>query len=138
MDDAFILLTLVLKKLFYYGEAIKMAKKKILQKQKESSEITVVECINEDKLERHEPFEYILNKKNLIETVVECLKNNDFEGVFEVIDIYIKTLKKAKKSQKSPETNATKKREFETHGCYGDVMPKFANGKKTSKLKKLI
>lgn len=116
-----------------------MVKKKISPKQQKPCKIYVVEGVNEAKLEKHVSFKYILNKKNLIDTIIECLENNDFEGVLEVVQIYIKTCKKAKNCKpKIGEQKEAKNTMREQRSDTQVLTPKFASGSKPNKSKKVL
>lgn len=45
------------------------------------------------------PSDYLTNPKNVGKAIVECLENNDPEGVMEVIAIYLEAVNKTKLSQ---------------------------------------
>ena len=47
----------------------------------------------------HNPSEYLTNTDNIGKAIVECLENNDPEGVMEVISIYLEAVNKTKISQ---------------------------------------
>ena len=47
----------------------------------------------------HNPSDYLTNPENLGRAIVECLENNDPEGVMEVISIHLETVNKAKLSE---------------------------------------
>ncbi len=47
----------------------------------------------------HNPSEYLTNTDNIGKAIVECLENNDPEGVMEIISIYLEALNKSKISQ---------------------------------------
>lgn len=47
----------------------------------------------------HNPSAYLTNAKNVGKAIVECLENNDPEGVMEVIAIYLEAVNKTKLSQ---------------------------------------
>lgn len=47
----------------------------------------------------HNPSDYLTNAENIGKAIVECLENNDPEGVMEVISIYLEALNKTKLSQ---------------------------------------
>ena len=44
----------------------------------------------------HNPSEYLTNPENIGKAIVECLENNDPEGVMEVIAIYLDAVNKTK------------------------------------------
>lgn len=46
-----------------------------------------------------EPLRYLTNEKNVGQAILECLQNNDPEGVMEVIGIYLNAINKAKISE---------------------------------------
>lgn len=67
-----------------------MAKTKTSKKQETTSE--KFSKINLDKvpgLKKYDPLTNLTNEKKVGEALVECLKNNDPEGVMEVIQTYI-------------------------------------------------
>lgn len=47
----------------------------------------------------HNPSDYLMNPKNLGKAIVECLENNDPEGVMEVIAIYLEAVNKTELSR---------------------------------------
>lgn len=47
----------------------------------------------------HNPSDYLTNPDNIGTAIVECLENNDPEGVMEVIAIYLEAVNKTKLSQ---------------------------------------
>lgn len=47
----------------------------------------------------HNPSDYLTNPENIGKAIVECLENNDPEGVMEVIAIYLEAVNKTKLSQ---------------------------------------
>lgn len=49
----------------------------------------------------HNPSKYLTNPENIGRAIVECLENNDPEGVMEVIAIYLEAVNKTKLSQAS-------------------------------------
>ena len=49
----------------------------------------------------HNPSDYLTNPENIGRAIVECLENNDPEGVMEVISIYLEAVNKTKLSQSS-------------------------------------
>jgi DNA-binding phage protein len=46
----------------------------------------------------HNPTEYLTNTDNIGKAILECLENNDPEGVMEVIAIYLEAVNKTKLS----------------------------------------
>jgi hypothetical protein len=69
-----------------------MAKKKTLPKQKESSEITWKLKPDAD-VKQFSPTEKLLDKNFITAAILECVENNDAEGVIEVLGIYVDALK---------------------------------------------
>lgn len=49
--------------------------------------------------EEHNPSEYLTNTENIGKAILECLENNDPEGVMEVIAIYLEAVNKTKMSR---------------------------------------
>ena len=49
----------------------------------------------------HTPSEYLTDPKNVGNAILECLENNDPEGVMEVIAIYLEAVNKSKLSQEN-------------------------------------
>lgn len=79
-----------------------MVKTKTLQKQKKSLENTPKFKIKEDALiEAFSPTEELLDENFIGKAIVECLKNNDPEGVIEVLNIYLNTINRAKAAQEA-------------------------------------
>ena len=46
-------------------------------------------------LKEHDPLEYLLDEDNIARGILECLKNNDPEGVIEIFKIYLDALNKS-------------------------------------------
>ena len=70
-----------------------MVKAKILPKQKKSSKNTLTLKANSG-LIAYDPIKEITNQNFIGKAILECLINNDPEGVMEVIKIYLETLEK--------------------------------------------
>ena len=49
---------------------------------------------------KSKPLSYLTNEKNVGQAILECLQNNDPEGVMEVIGIYLNALNKVKIQEK--------------------------------------
>lgn len=45
---------------------------------------------------KHNPSEYLTNSENIGRAILECLENNDPEGVMEVVSIYLEAMNKTK------------------------------------------
>jgi DNA-binding phage protein len=56
---------------------------------------------NFEELIEDKPREFILNPQNIGNAIMECLMENDPEGVIEVISIYLRALNKEKFRQKA-------------------------------------
>lgn len=56
---------------------------------------------------RERPLEYLTDEKNVSLAVMECLQNNDPEGVMEVIGTYIEALNKSELRKKSHLSKST-------------------------------
>lgn len=52
-----------------------------------------------DGVKKHDPLIYLTNVDNIGKAIVECLENNDPEGVMEVIAIYLEAVNKTKFSK---------------------------------------
>lgn len=76
-----------------------MAKTKISLKQKESSKNISDNKVDKKKLIPYSPTKELLNEDFIGKAILECLKNNDSEGVIEVISIYLNTVNKIKSAQ---------------------------------------
>lgn len=61
-------------------------------------------------IKRHDPLKQLLNKKFIGKAIIECLENNDPEGVLEMLLLYIKTLNKAQTIQKTKNIRTRKTR----------------------------
>lgn len=102
-----------------------MAKRKTLEKQKISSKnITKLNTAN---CKRYQPFVCTLNKENVLEAIAQCLDENDFEGIIEVIQIYLRAVKRSKKYKLELEASQEQP-SFETSFESG-IMPKFAHNR---------
>ncbi len=74
-----------------------MAKKKTSPKRKKSSRARKKLKIEDFKgAKKIYPDKFLTNEKNIAMAILECLQNNDPEGVMEVISIYVEALNKAK------------------------------------------
>lgn len=72
--------------------------------QKQENILEKLSKVNIDKipgLKKHDPLKSLTNEKKIAEAIFECLKNNDPEGVMEMIQTYIWALAKCK--QHKPE-----------------------------------
>jgi DNA-binding phage protein len=79
-----------------------MAKTKTLQKQKKSLESTSNHKLKSGTgITPYSPTEEILQGDLIGRAIVECLRNNDPEGVMEVISIYLNTLNRVKTAQQA-------------------------------------
>lgn len=47
-------------------------------------------------VKEHNPLDYLTNPENIGKAILECLQNNDPEGVMEVIAIYLEAVNKTK------------------------------------------
>lgn len=52
-----------------------------------------------EEIKEHNPSDYLTNPENIGKAIVECLENNDPEGVMEVIAIYLEAVNKTKLTQ---------------------------------------
>lgn len=82
-----------------------MAKAKTLAKRKTSSESIVQ--VNRKLLKKREPFVAILDKNKIMEAIAECLKESDFAGILEIIQIYLRAQKRASKQENNNETTTS-------------------------------
>lgn len=62
---------------------------------KKHSELTI-EDFNDPGMKEHDPTEYLTNPDNIGRGIMECLSNNDPEGVMEIIEMYLDSLNIAK------------------------------------------
>jgi DNA-binding phage protein len=73
-----------------------MVKTRILLKQKKSSENTASKRVrNEHKIMEFSPSKELLDEKLIAQGIWECLKNNDPEGVIEIIQIHLEAHNKS-------------------------------------------
>lgn len=85
-----------------------MAKTKTSQKQKKSSEsILKIKLKKNTGVKSYNPTEEILKGDLIAKAILECLRNNDPEGVMEVISIYINTLNRAKAAKQASLSRST-------------------------------
>jgi DNA-binding phage protein len=85
-----------------------MAKTKISQKQKKSlKNIPKVKLKSDTGVKPYSPTEEILQADLIGRAIVECLRNNDPEGVMEVISIYLNTLNRVKTAQEANLSRST-------------------------------
>lgn len=79
-----------------------MGKIKISHKQKESIEKMSKQKIKKSaQLKPYNPTEDLLDENFIGKAILECLKNNDPEGVMEVLSVYLKTVNKVKSAQRA-------------------------------------
>lgn len=79
-----------------------MAKAKTSRKHKAlSKNIPKIELRLDTGVKPCNPLDRLINEEFIGKAILECLKNNDPEGVMEVISIYISTLNKVKAAQQS-------------------------------------
>lgn len=74
-----------------------MAKVKTSTKQKTASESTVT--VNRKLLKKREPLVALLDKDKICAAIKECLSENDFAGIIEIVQIYLKAKKRAAKPE---------------------------------------
>ncbi len=87
--------------------------------------------------EEYRPLEFILNKENILRAIAECLQKGDFEGILEVIQIYKRALKRAKKYKAEME-NSDNPEQAHWEGCSNSqAILKIAHSKSNDGLKKL-
>ncbi len=85
-----------------------MAKAKTSPKQKKSSEnIQSVKLKSNTGVKPYSPTKEILQGDLIGKAIVECLMNNDPEGVMEVIAIYLGTLNRVKAAQQANLSRST-------------------------------
>ncbi len=77
-----------------------MVKAKISLGQKKSLENISKYKIDRKKLIAYNPTKNLLDENFIGKAILECLKNNDSEGVIEVISIYLNTVNKVRASNK--------------------------------------
>lgn len=83
-------------------EVIKMVKAKTSTKQKKSlKNISNVKIKTNSGLMAYDPTKELLDENFIGKAILECLINNDPEGVMEVIEIYLNALEKTQFVQKS-------------------------------------
>lgn len=112
-----------------------MAKIKISKKHKTSSKKNYIK-INKQLFEEYKPFKNTLNKKVILQAIAECVQAGDFDGVLEIITIYIRALKRAKHydSEKSKSTIKAKS----ATNAYGSLRPQMARNNSDSIRKKIV
>lgn len=85
-----------------------MVKKKISERQKEySKNIPKTQIKGKAVLELIDSRERLLDKELLYKALIECLENNDPDGVIEIINIYLKTLNKVHLAQQADISRST-------------------------------
>ena len=67
----------------------------------EAKDLPSIKDINMEGLKEERPREWLLNPNNIGKAIMECLMENDPEGVVEVISIYLRALNKEKFRQKA-------------------------------------
>lgn len=79
------------------NEKVKISKKTISRKRARSSKPRKQLKIEDFKgAKKIDPDAYITNEKNVAMAILECLQNNDPEGVMDVLAIYVDALNKAR------------------------------------------
>lgn len=74
-----------------------MGKRKISKKQERSlQKHKTLKLDNFKGISKVKPLSYLTNEKNVGLAILECLQNNDPEGVMEVVGIYLDAMNKAK------------------------------------------
>jgi DNA-binding phage protein len=87
---------------FYYLEGIKMVRVKTLRRQKRSLRgISNMKLKTREGLRRYSPTERLLDEEFIAKAVWECLKNNDHEGVVEIIQAHMRAVNKTTAAQDS-------------------------------------
>lgn len=81
------------------SEKQKIASKK--QKKMQKKELALGLEDFEGVVRAHDPSDYLTNPENIGRAILECLENNDPEGVMEVISIYLEAVNKTKVAQSS-------------------------------------
>lgn len=84
-----------------------MAKKKTSRKPEKYSENTRLELNPHTNVKAYSPTERLLNKEYIGKAILECLQNNDPEGVMEVITAYLETFNKTKFAHTASISRAT-------------------------------
>ena len=77
-----------------------MAKKKTFKKQKTSSR-KPNSRIDLSKFEERKPLEFLLDKNNIVNAVIECLDSNDIDGIVEVLQMHFWALQKLQNQKAS-------------------------------------
>ena len=49
----------------------------------------------------HDPVKRLLDKRFIAEVILECMQNNDFEGIIEIIETHLEIVNKVKAMQKN-------------------------------------
>jgi DNA-binding phage protein len=84
-----------------------MAKIKTLPKQKESSKKVRKLKIKKDSVIAFSPTRELLDEHFLGRAIIECLKDNDPEGVIEIISTYLETSNKMQSAQHASLSRST-------------------------------
>lgn len=86
------------------GKIVTSARQKIVSKRQKKMQKKEL-ILNLEDFEgvgkEHNPSDYLTNPENIGKAIIECLENNDPEGVMEVIAIYLEAVNKTKLSQSS-------------------------------------
>src|SRR5580704_6591848 len=92
----------------YYLEEIKMAKVKTLHKHKKSLRSTSKMKLKKNaKVIEYSPTQELLDETFIAKAVWECLKNNDPEGVIEIIETHLEIVNKTQNAQKNELSRST-------------------------------
>lgn len=84
-----------------------MAKTKTSQKPERYLENIQLKLKPHAQINRYSPTERLLNQEYIGKAILECLQNNDPEGVMEVVAIYLETCNKTKFAQRASISRAT-------------------------------
>ena len=108
MDEEYILLIFQKNKFYYCWEATKMAKVKTLRVQKESlKKLPSLKIKRNSKVVAYSPTQTLANEDFIARALWECLKNNDPEGVMEVIQAHLEAINKLQLAKKASLARST-------------------------------
>ncbi len=93
---------------YFYWDETRMTKTKTSPKQKKSLEnIRNVKLKKNANITPYEPLQRLTDENFIGKAIVECLNNNDPEGVMEVISIYLDALKKVQFAEQADISRST-------------------------------
>lgn len=89
-----------------------MDKKRISRKRGRSTDDSLMLRLKKAGFEEYSPTEVLMDKDFITDAVMECMRNNDPEGVVEVLQIHLNAINKYKALQENDLSRATMYKAF--------------------------